>query len=256
MAQTQKYSAESVENLATAFPRRNENSFAWGNVISYYLGLPQLRGFWPMSSVNENGNVLDFSGQVRTLTNNGTTPFAVYSLQSYANLDGATQYFSRADEAGLKITGAITFGGWFRSGGIASSYGLMAKYLSAGNQRSYLLRQQINTIVTYISANGVAVTTSASTNTISANQWFFAAGRFVPSVSVDVIVNDTVTQNLVAPPASIFSSTANFYIGAWDAGATERYLGDTCLNFLCAAACSDAQINALYWLTRPLFFGS
>ena len=257
MAQTQVYNAESVENLATAFPRRKENSFAWGNVISYYLGLPQLRGFWPMSSVNESGNPYDLSGQGRILTNNNATIFGVYGLQSYTALDGVNQYHSRADETGLDITGNLTMGGWFMSADVAANYGLMSKYLVAGNQISYLLRQTSNIVSAIVSSNGITKTTSTSTPyTISANTWFFAAMRYIPSTSLTVFVNQNSIANIVAIPASIFNSNADFNIGAYSNGATELYPGKTCLNFLCAAACSDAQIQALYWLSRPLFFGT
>ncbi len=41
---------------------------SWGNIISMNLGYPGLRGYWPMSSIDENEAVYDLSGQGRTLT--------------------------------------------------------------------------------------------------------------------------------------------------------------------------------------------
>lgn len=41
---------------------------SWGNIISMTLGYPGLRGYWTMSSIDEDGNALDISGQGRTLS--------------------------------------------------------------------------------------------------------------------------------------------------------------------------------------------
>lgn len=41
---------------------------SWGNIVSMNLGYPGLRGYWPMSSIDENEAVYDLSGQNRTLT--------------------------------------------------------------------------------------------------------------------------------------------------------------------------------------------
>lgn len=43
---------------------------SWGNIVSMNLGYPGLRGYWPMTSVDENDDVYDLSGQGRTLTDN------------------------------------------------------------------------------------------------------------------------------------------------------------------------------------------
>lgn len=41
---------------------------SWGNIISMNLGYPALRGYWPMTSLDETESVYDISGQGRTLT--------------------------------------------------------------------------------------------------------------------------------------------------------------------------------------------
>jgi hypothetical protein len=43
---------------------------SWGNIVSMNLGYPGLRGYWPMTSLDENESVYDLSGQGRTLTDN------------------------------------------------------------------------------------------------------------------------------------------------------------------------------------------
>jgi hypothetical protein len=47
-------------------------------------------------------------------------------------------------------------------------------------------------------------------------------GRFDPSTNVEIIVNNTLTQTVTAR-ASIFDSTADFYIGARSTGANFRH---------------------------------
>lgn len=256
MAQTQNYSAESVENLATAFPRRAENSFAWGNAISYFLGLPALRGFWPMSSVNESGNPIDLSGQGRTLTNNNVATFGVYGLQSHTTLSSAaSQYHSRADEAGLRITGQLTAGLWIRP--ITNAAGTpLAKYNLTTNNRSYRLNRQLSGLIQVnISPDGINASTIASTETTPLNTWSFIEMRFIPSTSLTVVVNGKDVSLTIGVPASIFSSNAIFCLGV-NSNLATYFGGDIALAFICAAACSDAQLKALYWLTRPLFYGS
>jgi len=74
-----------------------EVGYSMGDVIGTVLGFPGLRGFWPFSSVNESGHVLDLSGQTRTLTNNNAAAFGVENqIVPYAILNGSTQYFNRA----------------------------------------------------------------------------------------------------------------------------------------------------------------
>lgn len=254
MAQTQIYSPEAVENFATAFPRRNDASFAWGNAVSYYLNLPQLRAFWPFSSVSGVGQLIDLSGQNRFLSPTGSPTYGVYGLQPYGILDGVTQYYSRPDEVGLDITGALTVGGWFRATS-ASNYALITKYNTTGNQRSYLLGKSATSGQFSISTDGITASTVTG-GTWSNNVWYFVAGRFVPSTSVDVFLNADKYSNIVGIPATIFNSTAELNIGAYNTGATARLSGNAALCFLCAEAISDAQIKALYWLTKPLFFGT
>jgi hypothetical protein len=169
MAQTQEYRAESVENLSTAFPRRAETSFAWGNAISYYLGLPGLRAFWPMSSVNETGNVYDLSGQGRTLTNNNAATFGVYGLQSYATFNGVNQYLSRADEAGLDITGELTMGCWIRFHANATQRNIMGKRGALAATLAYYVRKQTTNEIHCVftdGGGGVAFSSTVGKNRI------------------------------------------------------------------------------------------
>jgi len=59
-----------IESKRTEYVRLYAPTTSWGNIVSMNLGYPGLRGYWPMSSVDENDFVYDLSGQNRTLTPN------------------------------------------------------------------------------------------------------------------------------------------------------------------------------------------
>jgi hypothetical protein len=56
-----------VDSLRTEYVRLYAPTTSWGNIVSMNLQYPGLRAYWPMSSVDENKNVYDISGQGRTL---------------------------------------------------------------------------------------------------------------------------------------------------------------------------------------------
>lgn len=259
MAQTQAYNPESVELLAGSFPRRAENSFAWGNAISYYLGLPKLRGFWPMTSVNENGAVYDLSGQGRTLTNVGPTPFAIASLQSYASFDGATTYLTRATEPGLEITDNLTLGCWANFTTIAGpgQRKIISKRTAAGAANTAYILQAVpatNTVQFYV-ANGANYYFVTSSNSVTLSNWHFVIGRFYTSNELAVFIDNVKTTNAVGIPAATNNPGGAFQVSGYT-GLNEIMDGHLALAFLCNTVVSDSVINALYWLTRPLFHGS
>ena len=153
-----------------------------GEIVAEYLSLPELRAFWTMSSVNESGNALDLSGQARTLTNNATTPRGVY-LEYTPYFDftpGSSQYLSRASEAGLNISGALTLALWTyldaATTGTLEAFG--GKWNTTGNQRSYVLMGNATpAVVGRVSSNGTAETSVTSTVTLALATWYFIALR-------------------------------------------------------------------------------
>jgi len=168
------------------------------DLISPFMALPGLRGFWPTSSFNETGNAYDLSGQGRTLTYNGNPMYNYDGLVPYIDLDGTGDYLSRADEAGLDILGTETYvaaaarglttGGWFYfNNALGATEGMIAKWNSSlGNHRSYMLRRQAadGTIIFRVSDNGVGSRAAQSTASPTATQWFFVVGRFDPGVEL------------------------------------------------------------------------
>lgn len=263
----QLYNSEQIDLLATHFPRRNEPTVAWGKVCSMFQMTPGLRGFWPMSSVDENGNAFDLSGQGRTLSYNGNPIYAFSGLYPSLQFDGAGDFLSRADEAGLDILGTetpvwsgvrgLTLGGWFYFTSLATgdNQGLIGKYnRNAVNQRSYqLFMSDATNVIDFIVSTDGTATVDVAGSAVAADNWYFCVGRFDPSTELAVFVNGVKTTNAVGVPASLFNSTAQFNIGAHSNGALALFAGIASLCFLSAMALSDTYIQALYHHSRSLF---
>lgn len=217
------------------------------------LYMPQLHGFWPCSSVDENGDVYDLSAQARTLTNNGTMVFGSDLLDVYAIFDGVDDFLSRTGaDAGLHPPGDFTIFGWFYNTDLATPHGYISRWDGIGNLCEYALRINGAGVVNFqISADGINANKESvsSSETIAAGQWHFAAGRFTASTTIDVVVND-VMDSTATGTASVFNSGSTFYVGFND---SEGHFGRGSLFGLCMAALNDTQLAALYRNGRALF---
>ena len=255
--------------LSGDLQRRCEPNLAWKTACSAMRMLPGLRGFWPMSSFNENGDAYDLSGQGRTLTYNGNPTYNYSSLIHYIDLDGTGDYLSRTDEAGLDILGTesyvagaaqgLTLGGWFYFKVFPAFPTCLGKHDGVGgNQRSYVIWIDTgagNVPVMVVSSNGTAVgqVTVLHTTGLVVDTWYFIVGRFVPSTSLTIFLDGSGVSNAAGIPASIFNSTTAFMIGARSVPPASFLNGQASLCFLCAAALSDSIISALFQQTRAIF---
>lgn len=190
------------------------------SLVGTFLQIPKLRAYYPFTSIDDAGAVYDLSGQGRTLTNNSATAFGLENTVSYGIGDGAADYFSRADEAGLSITGALSLVGWAYSDDTpAGVETLSGKWNTTGNQRSYVVR--MTSTPDYrglVSSNGTAETSVTSTVAYVAAKWFMYALVFVPSTSLSLYINENglmvATTNVTSIPASIADGTAPFTVQA------------------------------------------
>ena len=260
MPQSQPINSSQTEGLSSQFQRRWEAGFAWTSACSAVQLLPGLRGFWPISAIQSNGDAFDQSGNGRLLTYNGNPTYNVMGLAPYIDLDGAGDYLSRADEAGLDILGTeayiapgiqgLTVGGWFNADTLGAGAGLIGKWTDAV-QRAYLI-MATNAATSFIVSGTGADQITATTGPLTTGLWYFLAGRFVPGANVDLFVNTVQVATAGAPPAAIFNSNAALEIGA-HSGAGNYFHGQASLCFLCAAALSAAEIRVLYHKTKALY---
>lgn len=242
--------------LEGEFFSRRDLGLAHGRALGDLMWLPGVRGAWGMGSRDENGDVYDHTGQGRTLTNVSALTFSARNgLVPYAIHDGSADCLRRTSSAALQITTAMTMGGWFYATDAtpATRQGLVGKYLTTGNQRSYLLDLLTTGYVrASISVDGTNLTVVDSTATTADATWFHAVLRYTPSSELSVFLNGVETLNTTSIPAGIFASTANFEIGAYNTGASVLN-GRSTLCFLCAGYLQDAAIKMIFYNQRILF---
>lgn len=143
---------------------------------------------------------------------------------------GSLQYLSAADNTHLSITGDLTIELWVKlesSPGAGSSYDLVTKYESTGDQRSYNL-DYFNNSGTFqlrltLSTDGAAGTLKTRTvaQTLSTGTWYHVAISYVASTGTATFYLDGSslgTGGGDALPTSIFDSTAVFEIGSSNGG--------------------------------------
>lgn len=169
----------------------------------------------------------------------------------------STQYLSVADTAALDITGAITLCAWIKSTGTYGTVGkgILAKYETATNQRSYGL--QINAsgqASILLSADGTSANVRNEWgSTVVGTGWKHLAASYAPSTTTVAIYVDGVAEsrsNNNGPlPSSIHIGTAPLWIGLL--GTTSTATNNIYFDGLIAeaaiyrAALSTAQIASL-----------
>lgn len=239
-----------------------QTGYTIGDAVGVMRAFPELRGMWAFGSMNESGQALDYSAQGRTLSNtNSVTRGVLASGMPYIIMNGTNQYMARGSEAGLAITGALTLGGWWRANSFSapvSANTLMAKTALSPNYGYGLdiINQAgpVHNARVFVSGNGTTLFGQNSVPTIAANTWYFICGRYNPSTSLDVIVNDVVTTQTVGVPAAIFNNAMNFAIGELGSAAQNYLAGNATLCFLSTQVIPDDILLRYYRMTR-VFFG-
>lgn len=270
MSQIQIRNDQMVDLLMPDFQARYEPNFSWKSVCSQYLALPGLRGFWPLSSFDSNGDAYDLSGQGRTLTANGATlNYNLDDLRWWSDYTTATpDYHERADEAGLDILGTetyvnanaqgITFGAWVRFDAAAAAveFILSKQDGAAAVNVAYSLSRTAAGILQAQFSSGALLETQNSANAMAATTWYFAAGRWIPSTDRSVFLNNVRTDAGASAIAALQNHTANLQLAGRDNGAGGSTLnldGRICLAFLCATALSDSMVWSLFQQSRAMF---
>lgn len=235
------------------------------DLISPFLSLPGLVGFWPMSSVQRStGNAYDLSGQARTLTYKGNPAYKIFGgFAPYIDFDGTGDYLSRADETDLDILGTetiftngspgLTLGGWFYFDRTGTLEYLISKRAAAGQISYYLSKTAGNVISLTVSSNGTAETSATTTATITTGTWYYLTGQYAPGVGIYIKINMAGVANTTSIPASIFNSTAPLQISGYN-GANNLLQGNAALCFLCANVLPDAVLSSVFQQTRAAFW--
>jgi len=227
------------------------------SILDLHTFLPNLRGLWPLSSVDENGLNYDFSGQARHLTNNNSVTISQDELLAFAAFDG-TNWLSRATEAGIQLVAPITIGCYVYLNSLPTGsnvVGLVSKWKTTGAQRSYVL---------YLDSVGFKFAFSSTGSTIilanhagykpRINEWIHLTGQVVTNgsfFSPRITVNGAIETNTATTANAIFNSNADLEIGSMNAGA-DSLNGRIALPFIAAHEVESNMIQALAAI-RELF---
>jgi hypothetical protein len=266
---------EQVELLRADFFARNEPNAAWSHTIGNHLMIPALRGFWPMSANHAtSGHVYvdDISCDYDLEMINNPLLFQVgYGLPPACGFTSASsQYLTYgADDVQHDILGTetnvlaaqrgLSLGCWVRFTVLGTNVGIISKWNVAGAQYAYLLmKSNTNLIYFFVSGNGIAFV-SVNSAAVAIDTWYFVMGRFVPSTTIDLYVDNVRASNAVGTPASIFDSSQPLEIGRFD-GAANYLDGVISLAWLSASTCWDGVAGtrdvipwALYEHSKRLF---
>lgn len=223
-----------------------------GLALASFMALPELRAFWPFNSVNENGQyIYDLSGQGRNLSNTGVTRSWTGAGVAYGIFNGSSAYLARASEAGLNITGAQTWCGWFYATSLGTNNHLMGR--SDGSTWTNTgLKLEVYNGNTLLNASTGASVAQVVGGAFSTSQWHFVAGRFTPSSELAVFIDGVKNVNTTSIPASVNNPSVTTTIGA--TYTPNQYLtGRAALCCVCAAALPDASLTSLYQTSAQCF---
>jgi len=241
-----------------------EKAWSIGTAINTIKMFPGLVGLWPMSVTNNIGQAIDCSGNGIHLIQNGVTRPKFGPVGAF--LDGYySNFFSTADNANLDITGyeqhippglcGITVGTWVKFSSVTGTPGIITKWSSAGDNRSYALTLISSSPVFQVSASGAAVTCSSVHNSmVESGVWYFLCGSFGVSNSISVWLNDNKQTSSANIPPAIYNGNSIFSIGSF--GNPTAYLsGNVLLSFVCSSLLNDDDILNYYHYSRAMVNG-
>ena len=218
--------ADLVDLLRADFQHRNEPNFAMRAAVSPLFAFPGIRGIWRAGNRDANADLMDLSGQGRTLADNNTVETGVVNnTLTRDDFDGTNQFYDRADEPGLSITGTEThlvaaqrglcFGLWcYPDARPGASVGLFAKWVSATHNRSFILS------ITAANVFGVTISNAGAASDASAvwataipavsDRWWFVCGDYSPSAYLRLYIGDSLgnfgyVADTTGVPAAIFA---------------------------------------------------
>ena len=237
------------------------------DIISSYLALPGLRGFWPMSSVGVAGEAIDLQGLGNHLARQGDPEFNFTGLVPYCDYDGTGDYHDITDaasanafdilgnEAYIKpIVRGLTLGTWVQPKSLGTSQGIMCKGATVVATSSYEMLFIAAGGFRFRVSNGAAFTTVNSPAGMAINQWWHVVGRYAPGVLVDLFVNGVLYSSPgAAPAAPINNSAFDFTLANFSFGGINELIGYLSLSWICAEALSNGIIRSLFQQTRSAF---
>ncbi len=270
--QVQRRNAQSVGIGHTDFTRRSgfyENGARLDNAVRtlHRQGGSQLQCGWLADSPEVHG-----LGSLAQFVESGASA-AYYGATTnggpYATADGQASYFyiddanwqEQTTPAGATLALPFLVWEWVYPTNVAALQVHRAKWLTAGNQRSWTLRHTAAGLGQFsVSSLGTAATVVSVDTAVAltANVWNFLAGLFHPGAFLRIwrgLATDTalvLASNAVGIPANVFDGTADLTMGAEDGPGSylAGRLGIFALRRNLPTATISAYVSRLFHETR------
>jgi hypothetical protein len=126
------------------------------------------------------------------------------------------QHLTTPDTAALDITGALTLVAWVKSTGSygPAARGILTKYETGTNQRSYALATNSSGQVFFIVSNNGIGALNATGSTAVGTNWRHVAGVYTPSTKLEAFLDGASNgSNTTSIYASIHSGSAPLAVG-------------------------------------------
>jgi hypothetical protein len=214
----------------SAGTRFNSSTGVLGNSSGLASGLA---GWWSFDAPTIGTTVQDLSGQ----GNNGSVGGGVSttSMKTAGKLGQALQFNGTGFvtvpySASLAPTGAISFGGWFRTTDKTAVQHILSKTQSGGYSLTFNTDGITGYLLGYVRVGGAYLNPKYATTNLSNNTWYHAFVTY-DGTTARLYVNGTLADSAVSSGAIQYGSTNNFCIG-YEPGTTTCNAGEGFLGTL------------------------
>jgi hypothetical protein len=128
----------------------------------------------------------------------------------------SSQHLTTPDTASLDITGALTLVAWVKSTGSygPAARGILTKYETGTNQRSYALTTNSSGQVFFIVTNNGVSALNATGSTAVGTNWRHVSGVYTPSTKLEAFLDGASSgSNTTSIYASLHSGSAPLAVG-------------------------------------------
>jgi len=215
-----------------------------------FLSLQGVIGLWIM----KKSNPLYEETSGKALTQSGTPAFTKTNAGGLYADKIITDYWSFTDQPWNSPTGEIFIAGYVQHDGNATAQETyLSKYNSTDNNRCYVFRRQATGQISIAcSADGSTVLgVDSGAGVTLGTTWAFVAGRFIPSTSFSVWLNNT-RVDAATICAGIKDGSNIFELGSWFGGSAGM-VGNMGVFGFYNKAPSNQQVLNLYNNTKRFY---
>lgn len=244
-------------------------------LVSSYLSLPLLKGFWPMASISSDSGPIarDLSGNELHLTNVGTQFGWIGSAYDppCANFGAAsTDRLYRTDEANfhtsftasglISANRGLTAGCWVRFADFGNVSECVMGIWDSGDREWMIYANSASQIGGYFSYDGTnydSELVGQPQSGVVNDEWNFLCLQVSPTAQEDVLrmwINN-YSEEKAHGRSALNDANVNFGLGHnYTAGSPDTHFeGQISMAFLCGGNIGSANIQRIYSTTRSYF---